>query len=428
MSDLINPFTLAQKQFDHVADMLGLGNNVRDLLRWPMREYHVRIPVRMDNGETKVFEGFRVQHNDSRGPNKGGMRFSAAETFDTVRALATWMTWKTAVADIPLGGGKGGIVVDPTTLSAGEKERLVRAYVRALWKNFGPRTDVPAPDMGTNAQMMCWFMDEYSQLSGSFTPGVVTGKPRGAGGSLRRTQATGFGVMICIREALKKLGLNSKGMTASIQGFGNVGQYTATNLINRLGMVVKCVTCWDRVDKVSYSYYKEDGVDPRFLMSITDAYGMVDRAKAIEAGYQVHDGEYWLGLDVDVLVPAALEGQIRADNVDKISKNVKVIAEAANGPTMIEADDVIKSRGIFMIPDFLCNCGGVTCSYFEGVQNDANFYWSEETVLERLDEKMTNAFNSVYDKQASSKVYMRDAAYMVAIERVVNAMKARGWV
>lgn len=428
MSDLINPFTLAQKQFDHVADMLGLGNNVRDLLRWPMREYHVRIPVKMDNGETKVFEGFRVQHNDSRGPNKGGMRFSAVETFDTVRALATWMTWKTAVADIPLGGGKGGIVVDPTTLSAGEKERLVRAYVRALWKNFGPRTDVPAPDMGTNAQMMCWFMDEYSQLSGSFTPGVVTGKPLGAGGSLGRTQATGFGVMICIREALKKLGLNSKGMTASIQGFGNVGQYTATNLINRLGMVVKCVTCWDRVDKVSYSYYKEDGVDPRFLMSITDAYGMVDRAKAIEAGYQVHDGEYWLGLDVDVLVPAALEGQIRADNVDKISKNVKVIAEAANGPTMIEADDVIKSRGIFMIPDFLCNCGGVTCSYFEGVQNDANFYWSEETVLERLDEKMTNAFNSVYDKQASSKVYMRDAAYMVAIERVVNAMKARGWV
>ena len=222
----------------------------------------------------------------------------------------------------------------------------------------------------------------------SFTPGVVTGKPLGAGGSLGRTQATGFGVMICIREALKKLGLNSKGMTASIQGFGNVGQYTATNLINRLGMVVKCVTCWDRVDKVSYSYYKEDGVDPRFLMSITDAYGMVDRAKAIEAGYQVHDGEYWLGLDVDVLVPAALEGQIRADNVNKISKNVKVIAEAANGPTMIEADDVIKSRGIFMIPDFLCNCGGVTCSYFEGVQNDANFYWSEETVLDRLDEKI----------------------------------------
>lgn len=428
MSDLINPFALAQKQFDHVADMLGLEENVREFLRWPMREYHVRIPVRMDNGETRIFDGFRVQHNDALGPNKGGLRFSASETFDTVRALATWMTWKTAVADIPLGGGKGGVVVDPTTLSEGEKERLLRAYVRALWKNFGPRTDVPAPDMGTNAQMMCWFMDEYSQLSGSFTPGVVTGKPLGAGGSRGRKQATGFGTMICIREALKKLKLDPKGLTVSIQGFGNVGQYTATNVVERLGMVVKCVTCWDRIDKVSYSYYKQNGIDPRFLMSITDGYGTIDRVKATEAGYEVHDGEYWLGLDVDVLVPAALEGQIRADNVERIGPNVKVIAEAANGPTMTEADETIKARGIFMIPDFLCNCGGVTCSYFEGVQNDANFYWAEETVLERLDEKMTNAFASVYSKHEEAKVYMRDAAYMVAIERVVKGMKLRGWI
>lgn len=428
MSDLMNPFTLAQQQFDHVADMLGLEENVREALRWPMREYHVRIPVKMDNGETKVFEGFRVQHNDARGPNKGGMRWSAHENFDTVRALATWMTWKTAVVDIPLGGGKGGIVVDPSTLSDGEKERLVRAYVRALWKNFGPRIDVPAPDMGTNGQIMIWFMDEFSQLSGEYTPGVVTGKPLGGGGSLGRNQATGFGVMICIREAFKKLGVDTKGLTCSIQGFGNVGQFTATNLIDRLGMVVKCVTCWDRIDKVSYSYYKEDGVDPRFLMSITDKYGMVDKEKAKAAGYEVHDGEYWLGLDVDVLVPAALEGQIRGDNVERIHKNVRMIAEAANGPTMIEADEVIKARGLFMIPDFLCNSGGVTCSYFEGVQNDQNFYWSEADVLAKLDEKMTNAFLGVYEKAESAKVYMRDAAYMVSIERVAKAMKLRGWI
>lgn len=428
MSDLINPFVLAQKQFDHVADMLGLEENVRDFLRWPMREYHVRIPVRMDNGETRIFDGFRVQHNDALGPNKGGLRFFGKETFDTVRALATWMTWKCALANLPLGGGKGGVVVDPTTLSDGEKERLLRGYVRALWKNFGPRTDVPAPDMGTNAQMMCWFMDEYSQLAGQYTPGVVTGKPIGAGGSLGRSQATGFGVMICVREACKRLGLDTKNLTVSIQGFGNVGQFTATNVFERLGMTVKCVTCWDRIDKVSYSYYKADGVDPRFLMSITDQYGMISKEKAIAAGYEIHDGEFWLGLDVDVLIPAALEGQIREDNVNRISQSVKVLVEAANGPTMTEADVVIKERGIFLVPDFLGNCGGVTCSYFESVQNDANYYWTEETVLERLDVKMSEAFDSVYKMSLEKSVYMRDAAYMVAIQRVVTAMKLRGWV
>ncbi len=428
MSDEINPFELAQKQFDQVADMLDLEDDVRAYLRWPKKEFHVRIPVRMDNGELKIFDGYRVQHNDALGPNKGGLRFYEGETFDTVRALSTWMTWKCAVANLPLGGGKGGVDVDPTTLSIHEKERLLREYVRLLWKNFGPRTDVPAPDMGTNAQMMCWFMDEYSQLAGQYTPGVVTGKPVGAGGSLGRNQATGFGVVICIREAMKELGYDSKGMTASIQGFGNVAQFTATNYIRMLGGVVKAVSCWDRNDKKSYTFFKEDGIDPHFLINITDQYGMINKEKANEAGYQVLDADAWLSLDVDVLIPAALEGQIRADNVDRISPQVKILAEAANGPSMIEADTVIKQRGIFLIPDFLCNSGGVTCSYFESVQNDANFYWSEKEVLTKLDEKMSVAFHSVYDMAEARKVYMRDAAYMVAIQRVVTAMKLRGWV
>ncbi len=428
MATDINPFELAQKQFDHVADMLDLPEDVRAYLRWPRKEFHVRVPLRMDNGELKIFNGYRVQHNNVLGPNKGGLRFYAGESVETVKALATWMTWKCAVANIPLGGGKGGVDVDPATLSEPEKERLIRQYVRLLWKNFGPRVDVPAPDMGTNAQMMCWFMDEYSALVGEYVPGVVTGKPVGAGGSVGRNQATGYGVVVCIREALKRMGLESKGMTVSIQGFGNVAQYTAINFINKLQGVVKAVSCWDRIDKKSYTFAKKEGVDPNYLLSITDQYGMIDKAKAKEAGYEILDGEAWLSMDVDILVPAALEGQIRADNVDKISKQVKLLAEAANGPTMTEADEVIKKRKIFVIPDFLCNCGGVTCSYFEGVQNDANFYWSEREVLEKLDEKMTVAFASVYEMAQNKKAYMRDAAYMVAIQRVVNAMKLRGWV
>jgi len=428
MTKEINPFELAQKQFDHVADMLDLPEDVRAYLRWPRKEFHVRVPLRMDNGELKIFNGYRVQHNNALGPNKGGLRFFAGETVDTVRALATWMTWKCAVANIPLGGGKGGVDVDPASLSTPEKERLIRGYVRLLWKNMGPRQDVPAPDMGTNAQMMCWFMDEYSNQVGQYVPGVVTGKPVGAGGSLGRNQATGFGIVVCIRETLKRLGMNGKGMTAAIQGFGNVAQSTAINFINMLGGIVKCVSCWDRADKASYTFYKKEGIDPNFLLSITDQYGTIDKVKAKEAGYEVLDGDSWLSMDVDILIPAALEGQIRADNVEKISKQVKILAEAANGPTMTEADEVIKKRKIFLIPDFLCNSGGVTCSYFEGVQNDANFYWSEAEVLSKLDEKMTAAYSSVYEMAQQKKVYMRDAAYMVAIQRVVVAMKLRGWV
>jgi glutamate dehydrogenase (NAD(P)+) len=424
----INAFAMAQRQFDEVADQLGLEEGVRQLLRWPLREFHFRIPVRMDDGSVRVFDGFRVQHNDARGPAKGGIRWAADETLDTVRALATWMTWKCAVADIPLGGGKGGVVVDPATLSDGEKERLCRGWVQQMWKNIGPRMDVPAPDVGTNPQMMAWMMDEYSKLKGEYVPGVITGKPLGAGGSLGRTEATGFGVIYTVREAMKHLGLDPKGSKAAIQGFGNVAQYAAIGFIEILGGKVVCVSCWDRHDKTAYTYSKEDGIDPRFLQSITDPYGTIDKAKAQAAGYKVEDANAWLGKGVDVLIPAAIEGVITGETVHAISPRVRIVAEGANGPTTPEADQVLKSRGIFVIPDFLCNAGGVTCSYFEQVQNDMNFYWHRDEVLQRLDEKITAAFHAVLETAQEKKVYMRNAAYMVAIGRVVQAMKLRGWV
>lgn len=428
MSSNTNAFEMAQAQFDKVADQLELSQSVREYLRFPMREFHFRIPVRMDDGTVRVFQAYRVQHNDVRGPNKGGLRFAAGETADTVRALAMWMTWKCAVADIPLGGGKGGVVVDPSTLSDGEKERLVRGFVKAIWKEIGPRKDVPAPDMGTNAQMMGWMMDEYSSIVGDYTPGVITGKPLGGGGSQGRTEATGFGVIFTVREAIKHLGLDSTKMTASIQGFGNVAQYASLGFIDFLGGKVVSVSCWDRNDKKSYTFYKADGVDPRFLKTITDQYGTIDKEQASAAGYTIEDGDAWISKDVDVLIPAALEGQINADSVKKISKQVKILAEAANGPTTPEADQTLIEKGIFLIPDFLCNAGGVTVSYFEGVQNDQNFYWAKEEVNQRLDQKMTEAFASVLNMSLDKKVYMRDAAYMVAIDKVVKAMKLRGWV
>jgi len=428
MAGQINAFEIAQQQFDKVADQLGLDEQVRQILRWPAREFHMHIPVRMDDGTIRVFEAFRVQHNDARGPNKGGLRFHPAETIDTVRALAMWMTWKCAVADIPLGGGKGGVVVDPATLSIGEKERLCRAYVRIMWRNIGPRQDVPAPDVGSTPQMMGWMMDEYSRITGQYTPGVITGKPVGGGGSLGRTEATGFGVIYTVREAMKHLGLDPANCTAAIQGFGNVAQYASIGFTDTLGGKVVCVSCWDRDDKVSYTFSKPDGIDPHFLMSITDQYGTINKDKAREAGYQVEDGGAWISKPVDVLIPAALEGQVNAETVKLIDPRVKILAEAANGPTTPEADVVLNERGMFIIPDFLCNSGGVTVSYFEGVQNDMNFYWPKEEVLEKLNNNMTTAFDAVLEMSLSQKVSMRDAAYMVAIHKVVKAMELRGWI
>ncbi len=428
MAETTNAFEMAQRQFDQVAELLKLDPQVREILRWPLREYHFRIPVRMDDGSIRLFQGYRVQHNDSRGPNKGGIRFHPAETIDTVRALATWMTWKCAVVDLPLGGGKGGVIVDPATLSTAEKERLVRGWVQQMWKNIGPRQDVPAPDVGTTPQMMGWMMDEYSRLAGAYTPGVITGKPLGGGGSQGRTEATGYGVIFTVREAMKQLKMEPGKCVAAIQGFGNVAQYAAIGFNEILGGKVVCVSFWDRDDRTSYTVSKADGIDPHFLMNITDQYGSIDKAKARSAGYSIEPGDAWISKEVDVLIPAALEGQINGETVKKINKRVKMIAEGANGPTTPDADTVIKERGIFLIPDFLCNAGGVTVSYFESVQNDQNFYWPKEEVLSRLDTKMTHAFADVLDMSEKENVYMRDAAYMVAIARVVKAMELRGWI
>jgi glutamate dehydrogenase (NAD(P)+) len=338
------------------------------------------------------------------------------------------MTWKCAVADIPLGGGKGGVIVDPSTLSVGEKERLCRGWVDKMWKNIGPRQDVPAPDIGTTGQMMAWMMDEYSKLTGVYTPGVFTGKPLEAGGSEGRTEATGFGVIYYVREAMKHLGIDPKTSVAAIEGFGNVAQYAAIAFIEILGGKVACVSCWDRNDKTSYTYSHKNGVDPRFLLTIVDQYGTIDKKKAQAAGYIIEDGGKWIEKDCNILIPAAKEDHVNAETVKKISKNVKIVAEGANGPCTPEADEYFKKNNIFDIPDFLCNSGGVTCSYFESVQNDGNYYWTKDEVLQRLDVKMTQAFHAVLDMSLKHKVYMRDAAYMVAIDRVAKAMQLRGWI
>ena len=422
-----NSFEIAQAQFDRVAAMLGLDEPSRELLRWPLREYSFAIPVRMDDGRVKVFRGFRVQHNDARGPSKGGIRFHPQETLDTVRALSMWMTWKCAVVDIPLGGAKGGVICDPHNLSQREQEAVCRGWVRQVWKNVGPVQDVPAPDVMTNAQHMLWMLDEYEQLTGGRYPGFITGKPVGMGGSLGRTEATGFGVVFTIREALKEMGLKPEATTASVQGFGNVAQY-AIRLYEQLGGKVLCVSSWDQADQTSYSFRKATGVNLDALLSITDRFGGIDKAKAKTMGYEVLDGEAWLAQEVDILIPAALENQIRGDNVDSIHAKVRLVAEGANGPTTPEADAVLKKRGIFDIPDFLANAGGVTCSYFEQVQSNMNYFWERDEVLGKLDVKMTAAYLAVSELARKRGLFMRDAAYVIAINRVAQACKQRGWI
>jgi glutamate dehydrogenase len=332
------------------------------------------------------------------------------------------------VADIPLGGGKGGVPVDSASLTVHEKEHLCRGWVSQMWKNIGPRQDVPAPDVGTTPQMMGWMMDEYSRLVGQYTPGVITGKPVGGGGSLGRTEATGFGVIYTVREAMKHLKLDPTKSVAAIQGFGNVSQYAAIGFIEQLGGKVACVSYWDRADRSAYTVSHPGGINPRFLQSITDQYGSIDKDQAIQTGYKIEDADAWIAKDVDVLIPGALEGQINAETVKRISSRVRVVAEGANGPTTPEADEAFKANGVFVIPDFLCNAGGVTVSYFESAQNDMNYYWTRNEVLDRLDVKMTSAFESVLELAESEKVYMREAAYMVAIGRVVKAMELRGWL
>ncbi|HEY8500076.1 MAG TPA: Glu/Leu/Phe/Val dehydrogenase [Clostridia bacterium] len=422
-----NPYKIAQEQFDTVAEKIGLDGPTCELLRQPMREYHFLIPVRMDDGNVKVFNGYRVQHNDARGPAKGGIRFHPLETIDTIRALSMWMTWKCSVVDIPLGGGKGGVICDPRNLTEREQERLCRGYVRQLARNVGPCLDVPAPDVMTNAKHMLWMLDEYEAIHGAKYPGFITGKPVGMGGSLGRTEATGYGVIYILREALKRLNIKIENTTASFQGFGNVSQH-AVHLYRKMGGNVVAISCWDENDKTAYTYRMKSGFDIDALSAITDTYGTIDKNKAIELGCDVLPGDAWIEQDVDILIPAALENQITRENVNKISSNVKVIIEAANGPTTPDADKVINDCGIFLVPDFLANAGGVTCSYFEQVQSNSNYYWEKDEVLQKLDTKMTSAFNSVYELSVNKGLKMRDAAYVIAINRVAQAAKSRGWV
>jgi len=426
-TEAFNPFRMAQAQFDKVADQLDLDEPTRELLRNPMREYQFSIPVRMDDGSTKVFRGFRVQHNDARGPCKGGIRFHPQETIDTVRALATWMTWKCAVVEIPLGGGKGGVICDPHNLSMREQELICRGWVRQLAKNVGPLSDVPAPDVMTSAQHMLWMLDEYEHIRGAKYPGFITGKPVGMGGSLGRTEATGYGVIFTVREALKQMNLKPEDMPMSVQGFGNVAQY-AIELYDKLGGKTICVSSWDQEDQTSYAFARPDGINLVELKAITDRFGGVDKAKAKDLGYRVLPGDDWIKQEAGVLMPAALENQVTSETVQNISPSVKIIAEGANGPTTPEADAVIADRGIYNIPDFLANAGGVTCSYFEQVQCNMNYFWQREEVLDRLDTRMTSAFLAVSDMARKMNLYMRDAAYVIAVGRVAQACRDRGWV
>ncbi len=421
-----NPFEVAQKQFDRAADVLALNPAVRDLLRLPIREYHFSIPVHMDDGEIKVFRGFRIQHNDARGPGKGGIRFHPLQTVDTMRALAMWNTWRCAVADLPLGGSMGGVVCDPHDLSPLEQERICRGWVRQVARNIGPEWDVPSPDLMTTAQHMLWMLDEYEAIHSNKSPGFITGKPVGLGGSSGRKEATGYGLMITVRETLKELEIKLTNTTASFQGFGNVAQH-AIQLYQRMGGVTTCVSSWNQADQTAYAFRKKPGIDLDELLAITNPFGEINKAKAIEMGYECLPGEAWIEQDVDILVPAVLENQITAQNVGRISPQVKIIAEGADGPTNPEVDVLLGQRGIWVIPDILANSGGATCSYFEQVQSNMNYYWKRDEVLGKLDIHMTSAYIDVSEISRSRKMSLRDAAYIIAVDRVARACQERGW-
>lgn len=417
MTDRLNPFTIAQRQLDEAAALLGLDAGTHAMLREPVRELHVSLPVRMDDGTVKVFKGFRVQYNDARGPTKGGIRFHPDETIDTVRALAAWMTWKTAVVDIPLGGGKGGIICNPKEMSPGELERLSRQYIRQVGRILGIEKDVPAPDVYTTPQIMAWMMDEFYWLKGYNDFGVITGKPLQLGGSQGRHDATARGGVYTVREAAKVLELDTKNMSFAIQGFGNAGQYAALLMDEILGSK-KCVAISDSRGGI----YNAKGFDAAAVIKHKNATGSV--VKFPHADDISNDD--LLELSVDVLFPSALENVITEKNASDIKATI--VAELANGPTTPEADKILSDRGVFVIPDFLCNAGGVTVSYFEMVQNQEQFYWELQEVYQHLNEKMVHAFHAVYDMHKAKKVHMRLAAYLVAVQRVAEAMRLRGWV
>jgi glutamate dehydrogenase len=422
-----NPYVNAQRQFDRIAEMLDLPQSVRDLLRVPMREHHFTIPVRMDDGKVSIFRGFRIQHNDARGPGKGGIRFHPNDTIDTMRALSMGMTWKCAVVDLPLGGSMGGVVCDLHDLSLLEQERICRGWVRQVARNLGPEIDVSSPDLMTSPQHMLWMLDEYEAIQGMKSPGFITGKPVGMGGSQGRKEATGYGLVITIREALKELDKKPENTTVSFQGFGNVAQ-NAIRLYRRMGGTVSCVSCYDHQDNTAYAFVKKGGIKLEELLTITNSFGEIDKTKAEDLGYDVLPGSAWIEADVDILVPAAIENQITVENVDKIGQRAKIIAEGANGSTSPEADRIIQQRGIFVIPDLLANAGGVTSSYFEQVQSNMNYYWRAEEVFGKLDVQMTSAFIEVSDFAKKQRLNLRDAAHVIAVERVAQACQERGWV
>ncbi len=409
-----NPFRITQRQLDQAAEILKLDPAIHELLRWPLRELHVSLPVRMDDGTVRIFQGFRVQYNDARGPCKGGIRFHADETIDTVRALAAWMTWKCSLVDIPLGGAKGGVICEPRRMSQGELERLSRAYVRQVGRILGMEQDVAAPDVNTNAQIMAWMVDEYSFLKGHNEFGVMTGKPLALGGSVGREDATGRGVSITIREAAQRLGLSLDGARVVIQGFGNVGSFSAI-LLQEMGCKIV------GVGDISGGWYNAQGYDAVALQKHVKANQVIE---GFGQGDKISSAEL-LELPCDILIPAALENQITAANAPRVKP--RILAEAANGPTTPDADPVLRENGVYVIPDFLCNAGGVTVSYFEMVQNANTFYWDLATVHRYLEQKMVGAFDAVHTMAEKYKVHNRIAAYLVAVNRVAEAVRLRGW-
>lgn len=412
----VNPFEVAQRQLDECAKILKLDPNVHAILRVPMRELLVSLPVHMDDGTIKVFQGFRIQYNDARGSTKGGIRFHPDETIDTVRALAAWMTWKCALLNLPLGGAKGGVICNPKEMSQGELERLSRSYIQAIYQFIGPDKDIPAPDVYTNPQIMAWMMDEYSKIAGKNQFGVITGKPLSVGGSAGRDDATARGGVYTIREAAQECGIDLKKATVAVQGYGNAGYNAACLAKSLLGCKIVAVS-----DSKGGIFSKE-GLDPeavREYKAKTDSVINFPNTTVISS-------EDLLELEVGILIPAALETVITEKNAPNIK--AKIVAELANGPTTPEADEILYKNSVHVIPDFLCNAGGVTVSYFEMVQNFYMYYWEEKEVYERLDKKMTAAYHSVLNTCKKYNINMRQAAYVVAVERVVEAMKLRGWV
>ncbi len=414
----VDPFEIAVKQLERAAQFMDISDEALEFLKRPQRILEVTIPVKMDDGSVKVFTGFRVQYNWARGPTKGGIRYHPDETLSTVKALAAWMTWKTAVMELPYGGGKGGIICNPKEMSDDELENLSRGFIRAIYDIINPYSDVPAPDVYTNPKIMAWMMDEYETIVRRKAPafGIITGKPLSIGGSLGREDATSRGAAYTIREAAKVLGMNLKGATLAVQGYGNAGYFMAKLGVDILGMKVVAVS------DSRGAIYNPDGLDPDDVLN----WKRQNRTVKDYPGATNITNEELLELEVDVLAPSAIEEVITEDNADNIK--AKIVAEVANGPVTPKADEILKEKGVFQIPDFLCNAGGVTVSYFEWVQNITGEYWPLEVVHEKLDKKMTKAFHDVYEVAKSKNIHMRDAAYVVAVSRVYQAMKDRGWV